>query len=274
MADVELTYKGATIGTLSASGTLTMETQGKYCEDDITLTYTSPGGGGDRLSPLLAKTITSVVLTETTLKTPYTFSSQNNLTSVSAPNCTKIESTATNIFENCPNLTDINFPELIDASAVACFSKCGATIIVLPKIACFGSNTFLRSGSLRILDCGLVNNTFSNSKLFGGGTALQHCYDLETVIIRQTNRVAQLNNVSNFSKTRFYPDGQSYPAGTKGTIYIPKVLYDHLGDGTSLDYKAATNWSTIDAGGTITWAKIEGSIYETQYADGTPIPTT
>lgn len=46
MADVELTYKGATIGTLSASGTLTMETAGKYCEDDITLTYTSPGGGG------------------------------------------------------------------------------------------------------------------------------------------------------------------------------------------------------------------------------------
>lgn len=46
MADVELSYKGSIIGTLSASGTLTMETAGTYCEDDITLTYTSPGGGG------------------------------------------------------------------------------------------------------------------------------------------------------------------------------------------------------------------------------------
>lgn len=50
--------------------------------------------------------------------------------------------------------------------------------------------------------------------------------------------------------------------GTGGTIYIPKVLYDHLGDGTANDYKAATNWSTVDARGTITWAQIEGSEYE------------
>lgn len=52
------------------------------------------------------------------------------------------------------------------------------------------------------------------------------------------------------------------PSYTGGTIYIPKVLYDHLGDGTSLDYKAATNWSTVDGYGAITWAKIEGSAYE------------
>ena len=50
MADVEVSYKGSTIGSLSASGILTMETEGKYCEDDITLTYTSPGGGGSGLA--------------------------------------------------------------------------------------------------------------------------------------------------------------------------------------------------------------------------------
>ena len=46
MADVEVSYKGSTIGSLSASGSLTLETEGKYCEDDIGITYTSPGGGG------------------------------------------------------------------------------------------------------------------------------------------------------------------------------------------------------------------------------------
>lgn len=60
--------------------------------------------------------------------------------------------------------------------------------------------------------------------------------------------------------------------GSGCTVYIPKALYDHLGDGTSLDYKANSTWATYDGYGTITWAKIEGSIYETQYADGTPIP--
>jgi len=46
MADITLSYKGAAIGELSASGTKTIKTAGKYCEDDITLTYVSPGGGG------------------------------------------------------------------------------------------------------------------------------------------------------------------------------------------------------------------------------------
>lgn len=46
MADVEVSYKGSTIGSLSASGTLALETEGTWCEDDITVDYTSPGGGG------------------------------------------------------------------------------------------------------------------------------------------------------------------------------------------------------------------------------------
>ena len=59
--------------------------------------------------------------------------------------------------------------------------------------------------------------------------------------------------------------------GTGGTIYIPKVLYDELGTGSAKDFKAATNWSTIDGYGTITWAQIEGSQYDGYYADGSPI---
>ena len=40
--DIAISYKGSTIATLSASGTKTLETEGKYCEDDITVTYTKP----------------------------------------------------------------------------------------------------------------------------------------------------------------------------------------------------------------------------------------
>lgn len=40
--DIEITYKGVTIATLSASGTLTLDTEGTYCEDDIVITYTKP----------------------------------------------------------------------------------------------------------------------------------------------------------------------------------------------------------------------------------------
>ena len=40
MADVEIKYKGASITALDASGTKTLKTAGKYCEDDITVSYT------------------------------------------------------------------------------------------------------------------------------------------------------------------------------------------------------------------------------------------
>lgn len=49
MADVTINYKGSAIAAMSASGTKTLETEGKYCEDDIEVVYVSPGGGGSTL---------------------------------------------------------------------------------------------------------------------------------------------------------------------------------------------------------------------------------
>ena len=40
MADVEIKYKGASIATLNETGTKTLKTSAKYCEDDITVFYT------------------------------------------------------------------------------------------------------------------------------------------------------------------------------------------------------------------------------------------
>ena len=46
MADVTINYEGNAIATMSASGTKTLLTEGKYCTDDIVVVYVSPGGGG------------------------------------------------------------------------------------------------------------------------------------------------------------------------------------------------------------------------------------
>ena len=39
MSDITISYKGNTIAEVSASGTTTLETAGKYCEDDISIDY-------------------------------------------------------------------------------------------------------------------------------------------------------------------------------------------------------------------------------------------
>lgn len=46
MSDINITYKNSSIATMDASGTKTIETAGKYCEDDITIEYVRPSGGG------------------------------------------------------------------------------------------------------------------------------------------------------------------------------------------------------------------------------------
>lgn len=100
----------------------------------------------------------------------------------------------------------------------------------------------------------------------GGGTlatnCLSGCAALNHVILRGSP-ITVLANINAFSNTPF----ASGKAG--GTLYVPSALIS--------SYQSATNWSTIFGYGNGAQNQIlpiEGSIYETQYADGTPIPTT
>ena len=50
MADLTIKFKGQPIVEISESGTKTLKTAGKYCEDDISVEYAKPAGGGGALS--------------------------------------------------------------------------------------------------------------------------------------------------------------------------------------------------------------------------------
>ena len=52
MADLTIKFKGQPIVEMTESGTKTLKTAGKYCEDDISVEYAKPagGGGGDMFS--------------------------------------------------------------------------------------------------------------------------------------------------------------------------------------------------------------------------------
>lgn len=62
MPDVTISYKGSQIASMDASGTKTLLTEGKYCEDDITVSYTrySPNLQSKQVSPVTSQqTITA-----------------------------------------------------------------------------------------------------------------------------------------------------------------------------------------------------------------------
>lgn len=139
-------------------------------------------------------------------------------------------------------------------------SDCSAltTVIIRGTMAGCDQSGFRGNSNMKYFDVENCINTLGNNAFYGNTK-------MDTLIFRQSSIVPVTRQT--LLNTPFKS------GGTGGTIYIPKTMYDHLGDGTSLDYKNATNWAVWDSYGTITWAQIEGSQYENYYADGTPIPT-
>lgn len=229
------------------------------CVTSITGTYEGGGGGytaNDWLDP-----------TKPTgaIESDYVFSNNDygamlarhtGITSVTLSEATYLPSS---FLARCSNLIEFKGPKIVTLWAES-LRETKISTIVLPSWTTNNSSEFYGCTSLTTVDRG-------GAGTIGGTYTFRNCTALSTLILRSTTMVV-LGGTGAFNGTPFASGG----AG--GTIYIPKTLYDHLGDGGSSDYKAATNWSTVEGYGTITWAKIEGSQYENYYADGTAIPST
>lgn len=158
-------------------------------------------------------------------------------------------------FRNCNQLTKLQVHGVTKVGP-NCIENTKITALALPSLSSMPGSGYGSVATLLTLDYGVNAPSVGTSSL--------PFANLQTLILRRT--ASLVGAAASSLNTTPMKNG-----GAGCTVYIPKALYDHLGDGTSLDYKSATTWSTYDAYGTITWAQIEGSIYETQYADGTPI---
>ena len=94
---------------------------------------------------------------------------------------------------------------------------------------------------------------------FRAGNTCKNDTVLNVIVIRKPN-VYTLNNINNLANMPF-ADGK---AG--GTLYVPNDLIS--------SYQGATNWSTILGYANNSIQAIEGSTYESHWADGTEITTT
>ncbi len=202
--------------------------------------------------------ITSFVAPNVTTLGGYAFTGCTGLTSIYFPNLTTFGNSKQG-FQGCTSLTKIHMPKIGNCGD-SLFKGCTSLVNVVfsQENTAYGSTyqCFYGCTNLEKIDIGY--NTLSTQTFY-------NCSKLDVIILRSDNAICPMSNANTFQNTPFAS------GHTGGTIYIPEAMYNHLGDGSSLDYKSASLWSTVDGYGTITWAKIEGSIYETQYADGTPI---
>lgn len=201
----------------------------------------------------------------------FTFYNRKGITKLEIPNVTKI---APNFCQFCTALKEVIAPNLVNVGNWAFASTTGLTnpvylpkailsqsmfngsrvpIVVFYRIANSNSSTFQSDTALVAVD---QNSGYA----WNGAQVFSGCTALKTVILR-ANSVVALGNVNSFTNTPF-ASGKS-----GGTLYVPSAQI--------ANYQAATNWSTIlgyGSGAQNQILPIEGSIYETQYADGTPIP--
>lgn len=151
----------------------------------------------------------------------------------------------------CTRMKKVYVPKLTSVGSNFGFEGCSALEnIILPSITRgITASTFANCRRLQIADLGTPTGLLSH--------AFQNCSLLSIVIIRKTSEVATLANTGAFSQTPFAS------GGTGGTLYVPQSLIS--------SYQSANNWSTILGYANNQILPIEGSIYETHYADGTPI---
>ena len=281
MSDITINYKGSSIATMDASGTKTLLTEGKYCEDDIEVVYVKPGGGGGTPDDLAKKTwpsgsieflenvmlnmysgfrsntaITAIKGDEITAMDTHAFNYCSNLESIDFKKLTRLGQSSfgsqdSYSFGNCPKLTQFNLPLLDSINGQYTFSGCGTSsnkaTIALPAIVNLSSRTF-RSGYFAAIDLG-PNLSTASSRGIRDQTFYSGQYDV--VILRAASVIPTTN-----------ADAIRNLTTEKGcTIYVPQALLS--------TYPTSTNWSSAAR----TFAAIEGSYYATHYADGTLIPT-
>ena len=181
------------------------------------------------------------------------FDACTNLTSISLPNCYRINGSYE--FYNCSKLESLFIPNATSAAGLNYTCRyCGFEKFVMPKIKGqpISSNVFRNCTNLKVVDVGQPNQ-ISNADNFNSAS------NFDTLIIRGLTVCALAAVGTNFSGTPFAS------GGTGGTLYVPQSLIQ--------SYQSATNWVTILGYENNSIKAIEGSQYENYYADGTPLPT-
>lgn len=150
----------------------------------------------------------------------------------------------------------VHLPEtLIFPNVTRLDSRCfgGATglkTLVLPAVSSLDSYPLADNVVIQTIDFGENTPTFGSYSLSGNTS-------LTTLILRKTSDVIALGNLNAFNNTPFKNGGSG------GTVYVPQALIN--------SYQSANNWSTVLGYANNGIQAIEGSYYETHYADGTPI---
>ena len=189
-----------------------------------------------------------------------------SVTSITNSDLPKVTTLGYSAFSDCINLTSITLDDLTSIGDY-CFMNCSSLSSFHGKsVSYLGQYAFQGSGIITFVSetpitggiynalygaAGLEKIDLSYTNSFSNG--FFRCAVLNTLVLRN-NTICKLSGIGAFQSSPFAS------GGTGGTLYVPSALIS--------SYQSATNWSTILGYENNKILPIEGSIYETKYADG------
>ena len=132
----------------------------------------------------------------------------------------KFASAGSSVFRNATYLRTVDMPKLIKLEQYLFMGDTALATVTFPKVASVASQAMESCSALTYVDLPICKSI--DAKGFN------KCSSLETLILRKSDAICTLANVSAFT-------GTPIASGT-GYIYVPKALLE--------SYKVATNWST------------------------------
>lgn len=272
-----VTYKGQTLTTVE-NETKTLTTGGTWMEGDITLTDVSGGGTGEWTTEGIAQNAepSGAITLKTYLKGAFRYFAENHAFR------NKPITSITFDFENyglqirgaveCFAYTQVTSVSLINFTSSTAWRP-ESSLRYMEKLTAFEStinfdfggysNAFSGNKAMTRLSipnaygqafvpcdgCNALEFADMGASYQFNANAFRNCYKLQTLVLRKSDAVATLGNISAFSNTPM----RGYN-GLSGTIYVPSALISN--------YQTASNWSTIYAEGYCQFVAIEGSEYE------------
>jgi len=202
----------------------------------------------------------NVELSDAVTELPRNLFEHSNIQKITAPGVTTVGS-GVFLYNNGITVIDSkSFPELTILST-SCFQSCTTiTAAIFQKVETIDQYSFYQATSFTALDIGSHSSGVvpeADNRIKGSNVTFAGGCKLDTLIIRQTHRVMDLQDIRNFNGSAFNDNNKV------ATLYVPASLVS--------EYEAATNWSTLLSRTNNYIVAIEGSQYDGYYVDGTPI---
>lgn len=292
-----VTYKGNTIATVE-NDTKTLTTQGKYLEDNITLTDVS-GSDVDTLVEALHNRTTSVSDDTLTSIRSYGLAYMTALTSVDFPNLQTINSYAfyndyslvmngwqfpkaktigNYAFRYCYGLTgDVVLPTTVTSIGQYSFASCKniSTFTATGAITTFSTYTFTGASAdhkmtVREIHLPNLGTSIALNLNFGSATAANACQYLELVDIGKAKSIAANTFANCYKLQTLIMRRTSVTTCANVNAFLNTPVRGRNGLTAKIyvpsalidSYKSASVWTTINGYGYVEWCAIEGSEYE------------